>query len=87
MKTYLLMILSNILIFFSQSILSNDLVYRPQNSAFGGSPAATQVLLSKASAQNLTTDPNKKDRQPAFLGAETSDEINDCRSHKNEIRD
>jgi len=63
MKPYLLIILSNILIFFSQSILSNDLVYRPQNSAFGGSPAATQVLMSKASAQNITKDPNKKDRQ------------------------
>ena len=63
MKLYLLIILSNVLFLFSQSLSCNDLVYHPQNSAFGGSPAATQVLLSKASAQNLTTDPNKKDRQ------------------------
>lgn len=39
------------------TISANELVYHPQNSAFGGSPAATQVLLSKAAAQNKEEDP------------------------------
>lgn len=39
----------------NQSIAS-ELVYTPQNSAFGGSASDTQVLLSKANAQNTHKD-------------------------------
>jgi curli production assembly/transport component CsgF len=45
------------------TVQANDLVYHPQNTAFGGSPGATQVLLSKANAQNNLKDPDKKERK------------------------
>jgi curli production assembly/transport component CsgF len=63
MKNYLLIVLSGILFFLTPLSFANDLIYHPQNSAFGGSAGTTQVLLSKASAQNITKDPNKKERQ------------------------
>jgi hypothetical protein len=44
-----------LLIVGTQSFAS-ELVYQPQNSAFGGTAAATQILLSKAGSQNTTKE-------------------------------
>ena len=56
-------ILSSLIILLLNTASANDLVYHPQNTAFGGSPGATQVLLSKANAQNNLKDPNKTSRK------------------------
>jgi curli production assembly/transport component CsgF len=40
--------------------LAGDLVYQPQNTAFGGNnAAATQILMSKAQSQDTTEAPAK----------------------------
>lgn len=58
--------IKNITLFTSIALLScqalaGELVYHPQNTAFGGDNAsATQILMSKAQAQDTTEDPNKK---------------------------
>lgn len=39
---------------------AGELVYQPQNTAFGGNNAsATQLLISKAQSQDTTENPNK----------------------------
>lgn len=43
---------------------SQQLVYRPQNPAFGGDTFNYQWLLSSAEAQNSTRDPNDRSNDP-----------------------
>lgn len=43
-------------------VIAGELVYQPQNSSFGGSAATTQILMSKASAQNTLKDPEVEDQ-------------------------
>lgn len=42
------------------NVAAGDLVYQPQNTAFGGNNAsAAQLMMSKAQAQDTTENPNK----------------------------
>ncbi len=53
-------IFTNILLIFSLNTTAGTLVYTPQNIAFGGTNAnATQILMAKAQAQDVTVDPEK----------------------------
>lgn len=46
-------------------VWAGELVYQPQNTAFGGNNAsATQVLMSKAQSQDTTENPNKTTTAP-----------------------
>ncbi|RTZ67601.1 MAG: hypothetical protein DSZ29_00515 [Aquificaceae bacterium] len=58
-KVSLMALLSSLLL-FSLSTSAGTLIYTPQNTAFGGNNAsATQMLMSKAQAQDTTVDPEK----------------------------
>ena len=60
MKKTSLIILTSAIIALSFTVSAGTLVYTPQNTAFGGNNAsATQILLSKAQAQDTTVDPEK----------------------------
>lgn len=50
------LLLTSSLLLAGQTSLASDLVYQPQNSAFGGSASATQILMSKANAQDTTKE-------------------------------
>ncbi len=48
-----------IILFFSQSVLAQDLVYKPKNPAFGGDTFNYQWMLSSADSQNKFKDPDE----------------------------
>lgn len=55
-----LIIAFNASILLSFSVSAGSLVYSPQNTAFGGNNAnATQILMSKAQAQDTLENPRK----------------------------
>lgn len=58
MKNRLLII--SALLLSATGVTAGELVYQPQNTAFGGNNAsATQLMMSKAQAQDTTENPNK----------------------------
>ena len=63
MKNKKFSLLLTSLLLISQTSFANDLVYHPQNSAFGGSAGTTQVLLAKANAQNKTEAKKKSEAE------------------------
>lgn len=48
----------------SPAAQAGELIYRPLNPSFGGDPFMGSHLLSKAQAQDTTTDPNTIRREP-----------------------
>lgn len=66
MKPYLKsIIITSCLALMSGASTAGDLVYQPQNTAFGGTNAnAMQLLMSKAQAQDTTENPNKTTSTP-----------------------
>jgi curli production assembly/transport component CsgF len=52
--------------FFSFQIAAQDLVYKPKNPAFGGDTFNYNWLLSSATAQDQTTDPDAEERSSFF---------------------
>ena len=60
MKKTSLTTLVSALMLLSFNASAGTLIYTPQNTAFGGNNAsATQLLMSKAQAQDTTVDPEK----------------------------
>lgn len=51
---------------YSMAATAQDFVYTPVNPAFGGNTFNYNWLLSSATAQNGTTDPNAADRTSIF---------------------
>lgn len=66
MKLYLKsIIITSCLALIAGVSVAGDLVYQPQNTAFGGTNAnATQLLMSKAQTQDTTENPNKTTSTP-----------------------
>ncbi|MFC3415122.1 curli production assembly/transport component CsgF [Algoriphagus hitonicola] len=64
MKKLLLLIPMLIFGLMAFEAQSQQLVYRPQNPAFGGDTFNYQWLLSSAEAQNTTRDPNDLSNDP-----------------------
>lgn len=59
MKNKLLFISILLLTISSATATAGEMVYQPQNTAFGGNNAsATQLMLSKAQAQDTTENPD-----------------------------